>query len=145
MFNDTGHAFVAQRIDSETEAWQMPQGGIDKGESPHTAALRELEEETGTRRVEIVAETVGWISYDFPADIQGRRWKGRFAGQTQKWFAARFLGADSDISLDTDHPEFSAWRWVEIDRLPGLIVPFKRAAYEAVVAELGPIVQRACR
>lgn len=143
MFNVAGQVFVAQRIDSEAPAWQMPQGGIDKGEAPRAAALRELEEEIGTCQVEVVGETSGWIRYDLPPELRGGRWKGRFVGQAQKWFAARFLGADSDIRLDTDHPEFSDWRWVELETVPGLIVPFKRAAYEAVVNELGPVVRGA--
>ena len=141
MFNAAGRVFVAQRIDSDVPAWQMPQGGIDKGEAPHAAALRELEEEIGTCHVEIVGECGAWIRYDLPPDLRGGRWKGRFVGQAQKWFAARFLGTDADIRLDTEHPEFSDWRWVGIEELPGLIVPFKRAAYEAVVAELGPVVR----
>lgn len=143
MFNAAARVFVAQRIDTPTPAWQMPQGGIDAGEAPRAAALRELEEEIGTRAVEIVGETRGWIRYDLPPEIRDGRWKGRYVGQAQKWVAARFLGRDADITLDTDHPEFSDWRWVELETLPELIVPFKRAVYEAVVAELGPIVRRA--
>ena len=143
MFNAAGLAFVAQRIDTDLPAWQMPQGGIDKGEAPREAALRELEEEIGTRAVDIVGETRGWISYELPSEMRGGVWKGRYVGQTQKWFAARFLGEDRDIDLNTDHPEFNDWRWVAIDALPGLIVPFKRPAYEAVVAELEPVVRGA--
>ena len=108
-----------------------------------TEARRELEEEIGTRAVEIVGETRGWISYELPSEMRGGVWKGRYVGQTQKWFAARFLGEDRDIDLNTDHPEFNDWRWVAIDALPGLIVPFKRPAYEAVVAELEPVVRGA--
>lgn len=143
MFNDAGLVFVAQRIDTTAPAWQMPQGGIDNGEAPRAAALRELEEEIGTRAVAFVGETQGWIRYDLPPEMRGGRWKGRWVGQAQKWFAARFRGRDTDIDLDTANPEFSAWRWVEIAAVPDLIVPFKRAAYEAVVAELTPVVRRA--
>jgi putative (di)nucleoside polyphosphate hydrolase len=142
LFDPAGHAFVAQRIDTAGPAWQMPQGGIDAAETPRAAALRELDEEIGTRDAEIVGETRGWIRYDLPPELRGGAWQGRYLGQAQKWFAARFLGRDEDISLDTTHPEFSAWRWVELEALPGLIVPFKRAVYEAVVAELGPVVRR---
>lgn len=143
MFNDEGRVFVAKRI-GMSEAWQMPQGGIDDGESPRQAGLRELEEEIGTNAVEIVAETAGWIDYDFPPDIPGRI-KNKWRGQRQKWLACRFTGRHEDIDLATEHPEFDDWKWVEIPSVVALIVPFKRASYEAVVAELGPVVRGANR
>jgi len=141
MFNAAGDVFVARRI-GMPDAWQMPQGGIDKGETPREAGLRELLEEIGTDAVEIVGETSDWIAYDFPPDVPGRigeKWRG----QRQRWFACRFLGADSDIDLATRHPEFDAWKWVGIETVVELIVPFKRASYEAVVAELAPVVAAA--
>jgi len=138
LFNRDGRVFVGRRIDMPAglAAWQMPQGGIDKGETPRAAALRELKEEIGTDRAEIVGETRFWLRYDVPAEISGGLWAGRFRGQRQKWFAMRFLGDDSDIDpAATEHPEFDAWEWVAPEQLPELIVPFKRALYLDVLAE----------
>ena len=134
LINDARRIFVAQRIDTPG-AWQMPQGGIDEGEAPEDAALRELEEEIGTRKAVILAESRGWLRYDLPADLWGKLWGGRFRGQAQKWFAARFAGRDEEIDLATEHPEFDAWRWAEPAEVTRLIVPFKRPIYEAVLAE----------
>ena len=130
-----GRVFVGQRLDSKLEAWQMPQGGIDAGEDAVTAALRELEEETGipARLVEITAETPDWHYYDLPAEMIGTIWKGRFAGQRQKWFAMRFLGTDADVAIDQPHPEFKAWRWTAPETLVALAVPFKHDLYRDVV------------
>ena len=116
-------------------AWQMPQGGIDPGETPRQAAFRELKEEVGTDKAEILAETEGWLHYDLPSDIASRMWSGRWRGQRQKWFLMRFTGEDADINPATEHPEFDAWEWVEPQRLPDLIVPFKRPLYRDVLAE----------
>ncbi|WP_111734817.1 RNA pyrophosphohydrolase [Roseovarius amoyensis] len=140
LANTDGDVFVGQRIDTEMPAWQMPQGGIDKGESPRDAALRELCEETGVTAnlVRIEAETEGWIAYDLPADIVPRVWNGRFRGQEQKWFLARFMGRDGDIDISTDHPEFSEWRWLPPEELIASIVPFKRALYEQVLEAFLP-------
>jgi len=137
LINGEGHVFVGQRLDSEVPAWQMPQGGIDKGENPKTAALRELEEETGVspELVTLVAETDGWIAYDLPHDIVPRIWKGRYRGQEQKWFLLRFHGTDDQVNIEVDHQEFSEWRWLPVDELVENIVPFKRTVYEQVVAE----------
>jgi len=116
-------------------AWQMPQGGIDPGETPRDAALRELAEEVGTDKAEIIGESRVLHRYDLPEDIAGQIWGGRFRGQKQLWFAMRFLGSDADINIATQHPEFDAWRWVAPAELPKLIVPFKRAIYVAVLDE----------
>lgn len=143
LLNRAGLVFVARRVGLADEAWQMPQGGIDLGETPAVAALRELKEEIGTDKAEIVAESRDWLAYDLPEALRERVWGGRYRGQRQKWFLCRFTGEDADIDLRrTAHPEFSAWRWVEPAALPRLIVPFKRALYEAVLAEFGDRLRR---
>ncbi len=141
MFNDDGLVFVARRIDTPGEAWQLPQGGIDDEEDPADAVLRELEEEIGTRNVEIIAHARQWRAYDLPAELADRVWGGRYRGQRQLWFALRFAGVDSEIQLDaSNHPEFDDWRWIPIDRLPELAIDFKRAVYAELVAEFGSLV-----
>lgn len=142
LFNPAGLVFTARRLDSKEPAWQFPQGGIDSGETPAVAALRELEEEIGTAKAEIIAESPDWISYDLPPDVADQAWKGRFRGQQQKWFALGFLGTDADIDIHTEHPEFSEWRWMKLDEVSALIVPFKRALYEQVVAEFLPLAAK---
>ncbi|WP_170341971.1 RNA pyrophosphohydrolase [Ruegeria arenilitoris] len=135
LMNDQGQIFVGQRNDRFEDAWQMPQGGVDEGESPRAAALRELQEEIGVTPdlVEIVAETDGWLPYDLPHDIVPHIWKGRYRGQEQKWFLLRFLGTDDQIDIQTDHPEFTRWKWQDPERLIAEIVPFKREVYERVM------------
>jgi putative (di)nucleoside polyphosphate hydrolase len=144
VLNRAGLAFIGRRIDGPehvdlTHAWQMPQGGIDPGEEPWPAALRELREETSIRSVERLGEIGEWLYYDIPADLIGQAWNGKYRGQTQKWFAARFTGAEGEI--DIAHPdgahqaEFSDWRWEPVRNIPDLVVPFKRAVYERVVKE----------
>ena len=139
LANSADRVFAGERIDTPG-AWQMPQGGIDTGESPREAALRELHEETGVppALVTVEAETAGWVRYDLPPDLLGKVWKGRFRGQEQKWFLLRFHGADGDIDIATKHPEFSRWTWLSPDDLLARIVPFKRAVYAEVLAELAP-------
>jgi putative (di)nucleoside polyphosphate hydrolase len=136
-----GRVFVGERRDTPG-AWQMPQGGIDTGETPRQAALRELGEETGVTPdlVTVEAETAAWIRYDLPAGLVGNVWKGRFRGQEQKWFLLRFAGRDDQVRLDLDHAEFARWRWANPGELVEGIVPFKRALYEQVLAEFGPLL-----
>lgn len=137
LMNAQGRVWVGQRIDNPGAAWQMPQGGIDKGEDPHTAALRELEEETGVRAamVTVVTQTRDWVRYDLPHDLVPNIWGGRWRGQEQMWFLLRFNGCDDDIRIDTDHPEFSEWMWCDPSELVDRIVPFKREVYARVLAE----------
>ncbi len=142
LLDAENRVFVGRRVDIAAESWQMPQGGIDRGETPRQAALRELKEEVGTDKAEIVAEARRWLSYDVPQEISGRLWRGRYRGQKQKWFAMRFTGTDRDIDLETHHPEFSAWRWVAATELTALIVPFKRQLYRDVIAEFRELLER---
>jgi putative (di)nucleoside polyphosphate hydrolase len=140
VFNRAGLVLVARRADlpnAEAPAggWQLPQGGIDEGEDPRGAILRELAEEIGTNRAEVIGEHDAWLTYDLPPELIGVALHGRYRGQRQRWFAFRFTGEDSDIRLDLDpHPEFDAWRWVELAALPELAVPFKRPIYEILAA-----------
>lgn len=144
VINRAGLVFIGRRAGGpehvdETHVWQMPQGGIDENEDPYQAALRELYEETNIRSVEKLGEIPGWLHYDIPPDIAGQAWKGKYRGQKQKWYALRFTGPDSEI--DVEHPagghepEFIAWRWERIENVPALVVPFKRPAYEKIVAK----------
>ena len=142
LANRTGRVFVGQRLDSSADAWQMPQGGIDPGESAEEAAIRELGEETGVPGdlVQILARSRTEHFYDLPDDLMGRMWGGKYRGQRQYWFLMRFMGEDSDVDIQTKHQEFRAWRWAELDELERLIVPFKRPLYHAVVEEFRPFV-----
>ena len=135
LLNADGKIWAGRRIDNTDEAWQMPQGGIDKGEKPWATALRELEEETGIppRLVERLSKCPERLRYDLPPGLQGKLWGGKYRGQIQRWYLCRFLGQDSDVDIATEHPEFSHWQWVEPRLLPELIVPFKRDMYRAIV------------
>ena len=136
LANPDGLIFTGERVDTPG-AWQMPQGGIDDGETPEGAALRELEEETGVpqRLVKFEAETDGWIRYDLPDHLLGKVWKGRYRGQEQKWFLLRFQGSDADIDITRHHKEFARWRWLSADEVLDNIVPFKRAVYDQVISQ----------
>jgi putative (di)nucleoside polyphosphate hydrolase len=137
LVNPHREVFVGQRIDNAIEAWQMPQGGVEKGEAPDAAALRELREETGVASglVTVLAESAEWLPYDLPVELVPKLWKGRFRGQKQKWFLMRFHGDDRDINIETEHPEFSEWRWLPANELVANIVPFKRDVYAAIMDE----------
>lgn len=143
LLDRIGRVFVARRIDMPSEAWQMPQGGIDARETPLAAAWREMREEIGTDLAELIAESPIWRNYDLPPDLVPRLWGGRYRGQRQKWFAFRFTGSDSDIDIASDEPEFLDWRWAAIETLPDLIVPFKRQLYRELVEEFGHLAKPA--
>lgn len=139
LLNGAGRVWVGERIRRAGQQleypWQLPQGGLDAGEDPQAAVFRELEEETGTAKAEIIAETPDWLTYDLPVEIRDQVWKGRFRGQRQKWFALRFLGRDRDFNLNLHHqPEFSSWRWAPMAELPALVVPFKQGLYHDLLA-----------
>ena len=144
LANRNGKVFAAQRIDAKNlGAWQMPQGGIDPGETQREAAMRELREETGVtpELADIIAAMPYPVRYDLPEELQGKLWGGKYRGQEQHWFLARFMGEDEDIDINAhDPPEFCEWKWVEPDELPGLIVPFKREVYRAVVKEFRALI-----
>ena len=150
LFNSEGHVWVGRRIgkwkgDESAFAWQMPQGGIDDGETPREAAFRELTEEVGTGNADILAETKDWLSYDLPRDAVGIALKGKYRGQRQKWFAMRFRGSDGDFDIGAKpghKAEFDDWRWAPLDELPVLVVPFKRAVYQALVIEFADVPTR---
>ena len=144
VLNAQGHVFTGQRLDYPSAAWQMPQGGIDEGEDAEVAAYRELQEETGisSEMVQILAQSSDWISYDFPAELAKKLWKGGYRGQKQRWFLMRFSGLDSQINIQTEEPEFAEWRWMAPDELLDNIVPFKRSVYEQVLNEFGGFLSR---
>jgi putative (di)nucleoside polyphosphate hydrolase len=141
LFGPDGRVFVGRRA-GFPGAWQLPQGGIDKGEDPKVAVLRELLEEVGTNKAEILGEHSEWLAYDLPPELVGVAWGGKYRGQRQKWFALKFLGTDSDIKLDADsHPEFEDWKWVPLSELPALAVAFKREIYEAIARDFAIYAQ----
>ena len=137
LVNNQNMVFVGQRLDNNKDAWQMPQGGIDKGENPKDAAFRELEEETGVVKelVQVAAVSKDWITYDLPAELVSKLWKGRYRGQKQKWFLMQFFGSDRQVNIATAHPEFGSWKWVALSELEGNIVEFKKGVYRQVIEE----------
>ncbi len=141
LLDRDGRVFVARRRDTP-DGWQMPQGGIDKGETVRQAAFRELKEEIGTDRAEFLAEAPESVRYDLPDHLVGKVWGGRYRGQEQRWVALRFLGDDRDIDIETEHPEFDAWRWSPPDRVLAEIVPFKRDVYATVLAAFAQLLGR---
>ena len=144
LFNREGLVFAGQRLDIGEAAWQMPQGGIEDGELPRDAAFRELAEEVGTSKAEIIAESESWLTYEFPVELRRQAWGGRFAGQAQRWFLMRFTGDDSDIDIAaSDATEFAAWRWMRLEDLVREIVPFKRPVYDQIAAEFGAVIRDA--
>ncbi len=144
LLNRDGQVFVGERIDSKLGHWQMPQGGIDEGEDAETAAYRELEEETGIPKslTEFIAEAPNELTYDLPPELIGSIWKGQYRGQRQKWYLLRFTGEDSDVTVATEHPEFSGWKWASPADLPDLIVPFKRELYRQLLVEFAEYLAR---
>ena len=140
VLNKNNQVFVARRIDNSKNFWQMPQGGVDKNENYLAAAYRELEEETSIKNVDLVGELDGLISYELPKHLLGVIWKGKYRGQEQKWFVVRFLGNDSEININTDHPEFCEWKWVELENITDLVVDFKLHVYEDVKKKVREIL-----
>ena len=140
LVNNEGNVFVGKRIDNTSEAWQMPQGGIDEGENVITACMREMGEETGTQKAELISEHPDWLNYDIPQDLSDRLWEGKYRGQKQKWMLLRFTGSDADINIQTEEPEFIEWRWASPDQLVDLAVPFKQDVYERVLAVFKPLI-----
>ena len=141
LLNNDGLVFAGRRIDSRAEAWQMPQGGIDTGESPLQACMREMREEIGTNTAELVSQHDDWLYYDIPLPLADRLWQGRYKGQKQKWMALRFTGDDSDINIATEEPEFCEWKWLSPHDLVDLAVPFKRDVYQNVLAAFAPYLK----
>ena len=136
VLNSKNKVFVAKRKDSPFDKWQMPQGGIDLNETPLVAMKRELEEETSIKNFKILKEFNQWLEYDLPENLIGKIWKGKYRGQKQKWFIVRFTGEESEININTKHPEFIEWKWIEMNLLPNLIVNFKKHVYRDVLVEL---------
>jgi putative (di)nucleoside polyphosphate hydrolase len=142
IIDKNNRVFVGKRVDSKTNGWQMPQGGIDLGETPSSAALREMEEEIGSNKGEIIAESKNWYSYRVPTFLIPRLWNGKYCGQRQKWFLIRFTGEDSDINISTENPEFDQWKWLDFDQLLVDIIPFKFKLYEQVVDEFKSLLKK---
>jgi len=140
VLNKKNEVFVAKRIDNQKNFWQMPQGGVDKGESYLTAAYRELEEETSINNVELIKELDGLISYLLPENLLGIIWKGKYKGQEQKWFVVRFLGQDSEIDIKTKNPEFCEWKWINLENITDQVVDFKSHVYEDVKKKVKEII-----
>jgi len=138
LVNDDGLIFAGKRIDNRAEAWQMPQGGIDEGEDAITACFREMAEEIGTNKAELLAEYPDWLDYDIPEPLANKLWEGTYRGQSQKWMLLRYKGTDADINIATDIPEFEQWQWMSPDKLVELAVPFKKDVYRALMTQFSP-------
>jgi len=140
VVNKDNKIFVAKRIDNQKNFWQMPQGGVDKGENYLKAAYRELEEETSIKSVELIKELNGLITYELPKNLQGIIWKGKYRGQEQKWFVMKFLGSDNEINIKTKNPEFCEWRWIDLEKITNFVVDFKLHVYEEVKEKVKKII-----
>ncbi|MDC0074546.1 RNA pyrophosphohydrolase [Alphaproteobacteria bacterium] len=142
LFNKDNLIFTGQRIDSDTSAWQMPQGGIDENETPLQAVYRELKEEIGTDNVKVICQLEKWLSYDLPDELRKKLWKGKYRGQKQKWFALKYLGEDKDINISLENPEFKKWKWLNPIDLPNIAIGFKKEIYLKLLNELVPMAQK---
>ena len=140
VLNQNNDVFVAKRKDNPIDKWQMPQGGIDKNETPFDAMKRELAEETSVTNIKVIKEIENWLEYELPPYLLGKIWKGRFRGQKQKWFIVKFIGNDDEINLNTKHPEFIEWKWINYNNLPKVIVDFKKEVYKKLTIELKQLI-----
>ena len=140
VLNKSNKVFVGKRKDNPGKDWQMPQGGVNEGENYIGAMKRELFEETSIKSIEILKEINEWTEYELPNYLLGKIWKGKYRGQKQKWFVVRFLGMEEEINLNTNHPEFIEWKWIEVEKLPGVIVHFKKKLYEKLLPEIKKII-----
>ena len=136
VLNKNNEVFVGKRKDNPVDKWQMPQGGIDNNETPLKAMKRELEEETSITKIEVLKEVENWLEYELPSNLLGKIWKGKYRGQKQKWFIVKFMGKDNEINLNTKHPEFIDWKWINYNLLPEVIVDFKKKVYQKLKIEL---------
>ena len=136
VLNNENKVFVGKRKDNPIDKWQMPQGGVDEGEELIEAMKRELKEETGIKNIRILKEINGWSEYELPANLLGKIWRGKYRGQKQKWFIVRFIGKDDEINLNTGRPEFIEWQWIDVERLTGVIVDFKKKVYQELLPKI---------
>jgi len=140
LLNDKNKVFVGKRIDNPKNFWQLPQGGVDDNENYLNAAKRELEEETSIKSVELIKELDGWLKYDLPENLIGKIWNGKYGGQKQKWFIMKFLGNDNEININTEHPEFLEWKWIELDKITDFVVDFKLNIYKEIKEKVKKII-----
>jgi|TARA_B110000438_G_C15573442_1_gene546410 putative (di)nucleoside polyphosphate hydrolase len=140
LLNDKNKVLVGKRIDNPKNFWQLPQGGVDDNENYLNAAKRELEEETSIKSVELIKELDGWLKYDLPENLIGKIWNGKYGGQKQKWFIMKFLGNDNEININTEHPEFLEWKWIELDKITDFVVDFKLNIYKEIKEKVKKII-----